>query len=100
MEKLSKEEFDRLLKLAGKEFAKSYMAASAAIDYAEAGELAIEKLGFKRNEIKMNLNRLMNQFDNFLQDFKKYIEKGDSLVILKDFENIKPQLDKIFDAEL
>lgn len=97
---LTQEERERLRKIAGKRFAKVYMHLSFAIDDAEEGEMALEKLGLMRNEIKQNAVRVMKAFDFFFIDFKKYIGKGDGAVILRDFERIKPEIDKVFDLNL
>ena len=98
--RLSKEERDRLLKIAGKKFAKVYLHLSLAIDDAEDGEMAVQKLGLCHTDIKYDLSRLMKDFDRFFVGFKKYIASGDSAVILRDFERLKPEIDKIFNTNL
>lgn len=98
--RLSEEEKERLLHMAGKHYAATYLLMSIAVDHAEAGDIAVEKLGLKKNEIKKNASLVMKHFDNFCQDFKKYIAKGDGKVILSDFERLKPEIDKILDLNL
>ena len=100
MKGMTTEERDRLLKIAGKHYAATYLLMSIAIDHAEEGDIAVSKLGMNKNEIKKNAHLVMKHFDIFCQDFKKYIAKGDSSVILRDFEQLKPEIDKILDLKL
>ena len=100
MKRITTEERDRLLKIAGKHYAATYLLMSIAIDHAEEGDIAVSKLGMNKNEIKMNGSRVLKAFDLFFQSFKKYIATGDSAVILRDFEQLKPEIDKILDLKL
>lgn len=97
---LTVEERDRLLLEAGKEFAKTYMLMTDAIDHAESGELAVEKLGMYRTDIKRDAVRVMKAFDIFFNNFKKYLSKGDGKVILEDYERVKGEIDKILEEKL
>lgn len=97
---LTKEERDRLVQLAGKELAYVYMLLTVAIYHAEEAEVLIKKLGYMRNEVKMNVKRLMADFDHFFEDFKKYIGKDDGVIILRDFERLKPEIDKLLKSNL
>lgn len=85
---------------AGKEFAETYMLMTCAIEHAESGELAIEKLGMYRTEIKQNAKRVQKAFDMFFNDFRKYLAKGDGKVILEDYERVKGEIDKILEEKL
>lgn len=88
------------LKRAGKHYAATYLLLSIAVDHAEEGEMALRQIGMNRNEIKMNANRTMKAFDAFFTGFKRYLHKDDGKVIMRDFENLKPQIDKILDLNL
>lgn len=97
---LHKEERDRLLKVAGKELADVYILLTVAVDHAEEAEAAIEKLGYMRNEVKMYASHVMKAFDLFFATFRKYLGKGDGEVILRDFEKIKPEIDRVLDINM
>lgn len=76
------------------------MLLTIAVYHAEEAEALIKKLGYMRNEVKMNANRVMASFDHFFEDFKKYIGKDDGKVILNDFERLKPEIDKLLESNL
>lgn len=89
-----------LLHRAGKHYAATYMLMTIAIDHADEGDKAVSELGLYRNEVKMNAARVQKAFDMFCKDFRKYIEKGDSAVILSDYERLTADIERILDLKL
>lgn len=48
----------------------------------------------------MESGRVQAAFDRFCKTFSKYIGQGDSRVILRDYEEIKPKIEEILEVEL
>lgn len=89
-----------LINRAGRCYAACYLLMTVAMDYADAGDEACKAAGYHRNDIKMESGRVQAAFDRFCKTFSKYIGQGDSRVILKDYEEIKPKIEEILEVEL
>lgn len=89
-----------LINEAGKAYAAAYMLMTVAMDYVDSGDEACRAAGFLRNDIKMESGRVQAAFDRFCKTFSKYIGQGDSRVILRDYEEIKPKIEEILEVEL
>lgn len=89
-----------LINEAGKAYAAAYLLMTVAMDYVDSGDGAVKAAGFHRNDIKQECGRVHKQFDRFCQSFRKYIGQGDSRVILKDYEEIRPRIEKVMEVEL
>lgn len=85
---------------AGKHYGAAYLLMTIAMDHIDSGDVEIGRIGMNRNSIKMNGSRVQKSFDIFCQDFNKYLGKGDGDVVLRDFEQLKPEIDKILDLNL
>lgn len=89
-----------LINEAGKAYAAAYLLMTVAMDYVESGDDSVKAAGFHRNDIKQESGRVQAQFDRFCKAFRKYIGQGDSRVILKDYEEIRPRIEKVMEVEL
>lgn len=89
-----------LINEAGKAYAAAYLLMTVAMDYVDSGDEAVKAAGFHRNDIKQESGRVQAQFDRFCKAFRKYIGQGDSRVILADYEEIKPKIEKVMEVEL
>lgn len=89
-----------LINEAGKAYAAAYLLMTVAMDYVDSGDGAVKAAGFHRNDIKQESGRVQAQFDRFCKAFDKYIGQGDSRVILKDYEEIRPRIEKVMEVEL
>ena len=97
--KLSEYQEEKVLE-AGKAYAAAYLLMTVAMDYVDSGDGAVKAAGFHRNDIKQECGRVHKQFDRFCQSLRKYIGQGDSRVILRDYEEIKPRIEKVMEVEL
>lgn len=97
---MTKEEKDKRLLIAGKHLGGAYLLITNAIDHIESAEIELEKMGLNHTSIKYYGKMLYNAFDRFFNNFKKYIGPGDGAVVLRDFEQMKPEIDKILDLNL
>lgn len=50
--------------------------------------------------MKQTAGSVQRAFDMFHRNFKKFIPKDDGAVLLRDYENLKPEIDKILDLKL
>ena len=89
-----------LINEAGKAYAAAYLLMTVAMDYVDSGDGAVKAAGFHRNDIKQECGRVQAQFDRFCKTFSKYIGKDDSRLILRDYEEIRPRIEKVMEVEL
>ena len=88
-----------LINEAGKAYAAAYLLMTVAMDYVDSGDGAVKAAGFHRNDIKQECGRVHKQFDRFCQSFRKYIGQGDSRVILRDYEELKPKIEELLEVK-
>lgn len=88
-----------LINEAGKAYAAAYLLMTVAMDYVDSGDEAVKAAGFHRNDIKQESGRVQAQFDRFCKAFDKYIGQGDSRVILRDYEELKPKIEELLEVK-
>lgn len=89
-----------LVQHAGACYAAAYLLMTVAMDYVDSGDGAVKAAGFHRNDIKQESGRVQAQFDRFCKAFRKYIGQGDSRLILRDYEELKPKIEEILEVKL
>lgn len=98
---MSAEDRDAALSRAGKHYAAGYLLMSVAMSHIGMGDDELEKLGISHREVKMLAGRAQKAFDVFYKTFNgKFLAKGTGEVVVRDYDAINAEINRIIDEKL
>lgn len=98
---MSEKNRDAAFSRAGKHYAAGYLLMSAAMSHIGMGDDELEKLGMSQREVKMLAGRVQKAFDVFYKAFNsKFLKKGTGAVVVRDYDAISAEIDRIIDEKL
>lgn len=98
---ISKEERDKSIAIAAKDYAAGYLLMSKAMSYIETGDAELERIGLFHREVKMLASKTQRDFDAFNREFRKFLPKdGGGGVVLRDYDAISEEIERIVEERL